>query len=532
MKKRSGIPENIDLNDFASVVVVDQDNTNMEQEFDQNEAGEFMQVVNRKGRPPPPPLANRDDRRSFERTGPKMGDKSGYDKYRDQRDNFNKQNKTSYERRQNKLPPRLAKVREVSRAQARSGGVSPSGMEQNGWPEGDKMGVFQVEDLGTNAWEKPPPRREKDGPEDMRASPKASKENGGIQQTMVFENTALKGGKVDKSQMDKSGIQLPVGLGKPEDNMDVVKLDFGFGGDDLSGQGKPPMSIPRSMSHLSSAQGLPASPSTDDLSAKLANTKKLWDSPGMPAVPENPATVASWNDGSTFNENSGFEGFQDPGSQNVENNGGYDKNDGGKNSGHIPNMKHPHHHQLHMDQDNRQNNPMQFSRNMPGAIPSPPTQMNQMGAMQPQPWGFPMDRTSTIYNPYGASQLLMQGTHSIGTDLFLAPTEPAATGCREVDTTRAPYRAPPTTSSSPRPTSSTAGSNTATRLDRSGQRRVMGPTRLHTSSPASGRCPTRSSNTNPAASITLTPTRRGCRGATLLQLKLHFIRRSLVDNPN
>jgi len=418
MKKRSGIPENIDLNDFASVVVVDQDNTNMEQEFDQNEAGEFMQVVNRKGRPPPPPLANRDDRRSFERTGPKMGDKSGYDKYRDQRDNFNKQNKTSYERRQNKLPPRLAKVREVSRAQARSGGVSPSGMEQNGWPEGDKMGVFQVEDLGTNAWEKPPPRREKDGPEDMRASPKASKENGGIQQTMVFENTALKGGKVDKSQMDKSGIQLPVGLGKPEDNMDVVKLDFGFGGDDLSGQGKPPMSIPRSMSHLSSAQGLPASPSTDDLSAKLANTKKLWDSPGMPAVPENPATVASWNDGSTFNENSGFEGFQDPGSQNVENNGGYDKNDGGKNSGHIPNMKHPHHHQLHMDQDNRQNNPMQFSRNMPGAIPSPPTQMNQMGAMQPQPWGFPMDRTSTIYNPYGASQLLMQGTHSIGTDLF------------------------------------------------------------------------------------------------------------------
>ena len=419
MKKRSGILDNLDINDFSGVGI-DQDKANMEQEFDKD-TGEFMQVVNRKGRPQQMSQpANREDRRSFERTGPKVGDKGGYDKYRDQRENFNKQNKTSYERRQNKLPPRLAKVREVSRAQARSGGVSPSGMEQNGWPEGDKMGVFQVEDLGTNAWEKPSSRRDKeggpDGP-DLRASPKTGKENGGIQQTMVFENTALKGGKGDKGAMDKSAIQLPVGLGKPEENMDM-KIDF-FGGEDLSGQGKPQMTIPRSMPHLSSSQGLPASPSTDDLSAKLANTKKLWDSPGMPAVPENPAAVpASWNDGSTFNENPGFDGFQDPGAQNVESNVGYDKSEGGQPGGQAPKIKHPHHQQLQMDQENRQNNPMQFSRNMPGAIPSPPTQMNQMGTMQPQPWGFPMDRTSTIYNPYGASQLLMQGTHSIGTDLF------------------------------------------------------------------------------------------------------------------
>ena len=77
-----------------------------------------------------------------------------------------------------------------------------------------------------------------------------------VPQKMLFENTALKGGKGDKGAMDKSAIQLPVGLGKPEENMDM-KIDF-FGGEDLSGQGKPQMTIPRSMPHLSSSQGLPA----------------------------------------------------------------------------------------------------------------------------------------------------------------------------------------------------------------------------------------------------------------------------------
>ena len=423
LKKRSGI-ENIDLHDFASVVVVDQESGQHELEVEQGDAGEFMQVVNRK----PRPINGRDDRKVFDRSAPKVSERGGYDpRYRDtrdNRDNFNKPNKT-YERRQNKLPPRLAKVREVSRAQARSGGVSPSGMEQNGWPEGDKMGVFQVEDLGTTAWEKPPPpRREKEGSEgpDMRASPKAGKENGGIQQTMVFENTALKGGKGEK--MDKTGIQLPVCLGKPEDNLDV-KLDFTFGGDDLSGQVKSQQL--RSMPHLSSSQGLPASPSTDDLSAKLANTKKLWDSPGMAAVPENSAaTSSSWNDGTTFSENPGFESFQDSGNQGVENQGGYDKVDNVNNQANVAAKVKQQQQHLALDQDNRPNNNMQYNRmtnnTIPGAIPSPPTQMNQMGTMQPQPWAYPLDRNSTMYNPYGASQLsqsiLMQGTHSIGTELF------------------------------------------------------------------------------------------------------------------
>jgi len=432
-KKRSGI-ENIDLHDFAGVVVVDQDaggGTNADHDLETVEAGEFMQVVNKKTRPPP---IVRDDKKGFDRTASKMGDnrndkygsdKYGGDKYNrgdkyanmDQygRNDFNKQKNMYAFKNSKQLPPRLAKVREESRAQAaRTGGVSPSAIEQNGWPEGDKMGVFQVDDLGTNAWEKTAIRRDKEGSEgaDLRTSPKVGKENGGIQQTLVFENTSLKSSK-DKNSMDKAGIQLPVGLGKPEDNLDVVKLDF-FSGEDMSSQGKPPISIPRSMTHLSAGQGIPPSPSTDDLSVKLANTKKLWDSPGMAGVPEN-SVATSWNDGTTFTENSGFERFQDPGNQNSDNVSNYDKQENMVNA-HQANCQKGKPVSMSMDQDTRPNNPMQFNRlagNTMPAIPSPPTQLNQMGTM-PQSWGYQLDRT---YNPYNQS-ILMAGTHSIGTDLF------------------------------------------------------------------------------------------------------------------
>ena len=430
-KKRAGI-ENFDLHDYASVVVVDQGENAFpaDQEYEGME-GEFMQVVNRKVRPPPPPVV-KEDRRSFERQGPKMGsvggggEKVAYNdyKYREySKEAYDKKiNKNSFDRRQNKLPPRLAKQREVSRAQARTG-LSPTGMEANGWPEGDKMGVFQVDDLGTTAWEKPPTRRDKDGmevPMDLRSSPKVGKET--IQQTMVFENTALKSGKAgDKMGLDKNPIQLPMGGGKPEDGGDL-KLDFNFGGDDLSGQGKPPISMPRALPHLAASQGLPASPSTDDLSAKLANTKKLWDAPGMPVVQENSVAGSSWNDAATFNDN--FEGFQQ---ENQVPDGGvvYDKNENGGPVNNVAKVKPQQQQQLSLDQDNRPS-PLQYGRlannGMPGAIPSPPTQMGQMNALQAQPWTFQMERTSPMYNPYGGGQLsqsiLMPGAHSIGTDLF------------------------------------------------------------------------------------------------------------------
>ena len=421
-KKRTGI-DNIDLHDFAGVVVVDQETSGGDHEMDGSETGEFMQVVNKKTRPPMGREEKKPyEQKSYDRPGMKMNDNrdnrgGNGDKYgRD----FNKQNKMYAFEKRKQLPPRLAKVREESRAQARTGGVSPSSVEQNGWPEGDKMGVFQVDDLGTNAWEKTAIRREKEGSDnpDMRCSPKVGKENGVIQQTLVFENTSMKSCK-DKNALDKQGIQLPVGLGKPEDNLDVVKLDF-FGGDEMGTQGKPPLSIPRSMTHLASGQGIPPSPSTDDLTVKIANTKKLWDSPGgMAGIPEN--TVAtSWNDGTPFTENSGFEGFQDHSSQNSDPASGYDKQEG------VPGSHHQNNGQkvkpvssMSLEQDNRPNNPMQFNRlagNTMPAIPSPPTQLNQMGTM-PQSWGYQLDRTSNMYNPYNQS-ILMAGTHSIGTDLF------------------------------------------------------------------------------------------------------------------
>ena len=131
-------------------------------------------------------------------------------------------NKNTYDRRQSKLPPRLAKQREVAKAQARSGpGQSPSPGTENGWPEGDKMGVFNV-DTGTGAWEKP-----HDGVV-MGHAGAGNLENGTIQNTIVFENTAFKGGKSDK--MDKAGpIQLPLSFSKQNADNGDLKLDFTFG---------------------------------------------------------------------------------------------------------------------------------------------------------------------------------------------------------------------------------------------------------------------------------------------------------------
>merc|ERR1719153_1634677 len=167
------------------------------------------------------------------------GDRGGYNRGPPGPEMFDKKmSKTAYDRRQSKLPPRLAKQREVSRAQARGGPgqLSPGPGAENGWPEGDKMGVFSVEpDLGTGAWEKP-----------LDTGVKV--DNGGITNsgTLIFENTAFKGGKAG-----------------------VLKPSAGTG---------QPLTISRS--------GLPASPSTDDLQTKLAGTKKLWDQPGMATVPE------------------------------------------------------------------------------------------------------------------------------------------------------------------------------------------------------------------------------------------------------
>merc|ERR1719219_1029342 len=411
-----------------------------------------MQVVNKKGRPP---MGGRDDRRPGDDRrpdarplGPKiMGDRINS---QDRMLNDKKVSKSAYDRRQSKLPPRLAKQREVTRAAARgTGGTSPNAIEQNGWPEGEKMGVFQVEDLGTNAWDKPlqAARKEKEiveGQEpQVRSSPKQHKENGAgaPMQTIIYENSNMKGGRSDKTPTDpnKAGpIQLPLSFGKREES-DDLKLDFTFGGDDLSGERNniprnvKPMSIPNSLPHLASAQGLPASPSTDDLSAKLANTKKLWDAPGMPVVPENSATsgATSWNDTTTFpsDGSSAFnDGFQEPGAQPGEVQlPGYDKVEA-VNTSNVAKVKPQQQQQLPLDGDGRGGgSAMQYGNRMSvPAIPSPPTQLASQlaGLPQAQPWAFLPDatRTSPMYNPYAShlnqSILMQQGGHGMGSDLF------------------------------------------------------------------------------------------------------------------
>lgn len=390
--------ENFDLNDYSSVHVVDDTShwgapDSGEPDFDQ-EGGSFMQVVNKKLRggttmTGPPPHLRGSDRRGLDRG---MMDKK-------------LSNKNTFDRRQSKLPPRLAKQREVAKAQARTGpGLSPSPGTENGWPEGDKMGVFNV-DTGTGAWEKP-----LDGV--VLGHGPGNSENGSIQQTIIFENTAYKGGKGDK--MDKAGpIQLPLSFAKQDTDNGDLKLDFTFGGE--AGPSQPPLSIPKSLT----SGGLPASPSTDDLQTKLANTKKLWDAPGMPAVPEN---SASWNEADLYSgagdTNTGEPGDKSSGERET----GAGSSSHGTGVSNIAKVKPQQ--QLAMDGDGRGSGAAHHYSRM--AVPSPPGSHSlppsQLAPLQP--WAFLSDasRTSPMYNPYSPlnQSILMPGVtgHNLNTDLF------------------------------------------------------------------------------------------------------------------
>ena len=402
-KRASGI-ENFDLHDYSSVHVVDDSQwTGADNEADFDQEGEgFMPVVNKKvrGGMSGPGVNMRQDNRDRRGQDPRMmNDKKMI-------------NKNTFDRRNNKLPPRLAKQREVAKAQARTGpGQSPSpGTENgNGWPEGDKMGVFNV-DTGTGAWEKPL--------DNVALSHGGSNnENGSIQQTIIFENTAYKGGKVDK--LDKSGpIQLPLSFAKQDSDNADLKLDFTFGGstdENCLKHGQPPMSMPPK----SLTGGLPASPSTDDLQTKLANTKKLWDAPGMPVVPENTA-AGSWNEADLYSENNTDTGDKtndrEPGGGNC----GNSPHTGGSNIAKVKPQQ-----QMTMDSDRGNNTALQYNRmavpSPPGSHSLPPSQLTPL-----QPWAFLPDasRTSPMYNPYSPlnQSILMPGVshnlNTVNTDLF------------------------------------------------------------------------------------------------------------------
>ena len=110
--------DNFDLSDHAAVAVVGDESAWTEEqggEFGGEVGGDFMQVVNKKGARgggmPGPPGKERERRPADGR----MGDGRGY-RGAPPPDLFDKKmSKTAYDRRQSKLPPRLAKQREVRR---------------------------------------------------------------------------------------------------------------------------------------------------------------------------------------------------------------------------------------------------------------------------------------------------------------------------------------------------------------------------------------------------------------------------------
>ena len=300
----------------------------------------------------------------------------------------------------------------LMQARTGPGQNSPSpGCADNGWPDtgAEKMGVFSV-DTGTGAWEK-------QSVEVGLGHGAANSENGSIQQTMVFENTAYKGGKGDK--LDKTGpIQLPLSFAKQDSDNADLKLDFTFGGGEdnsLKGQ-QAPLAIPKSLSASSAA--LPASPSTDDLQTKLANTKKLWDAPGsLGAVAEN---SSSWNESDLYSGDTGA-GSEVAGDKTS------DQTVSGASS-HAPGVsniaKVKPQQQLAMEGDTRASNAaLQYNRM---AVPSPPASHSLPPSQPPlslQPWAFLSDASRNPYNPYTVNtgplnqSILMPG-HNINTDLF------------------------------------------------------------------------------------------------------------------
>ena len=395
-KRAPGI-DNFDLSDYSGVHGVDDSHWADSVDADTEQSGDaegFLQVGKKaRGGLSSLPVGQRDNI---------MRDRRGQDS---RMINDKKISKNAYDRRQNKLPPRLAKQREVAKAQARSGPgqQSPSPGTENGWPEGDKMGVFNI-DTGTGAWEKPT--------EGNIGHPGPTPENGSIQQTIIFENTAYKGGKSEK--MDKAGpIQLPLSFSKQDSDNGDLKLDFTFGGEEnclKPGAGQPPLStIPKSLSSV----GLPASPSTDDLQTKLANTKKLWDAPGMPVVPEN-SSAAGWNESDLYGENN-----PDPSadkSSDREAVSGSSPHSGVSNIAKVKPQQ-----QLNMEGERGGGSTaLQYNRM---AVPSPPGSHSLQPLQTPiQPWAFLSDASrNSMYNPYSINQsMLMPGVtgHNLNTDIF------------------------------------------------------------------------------------------------------------------
>ena len=261
------------------------------------------------------------------------------------------QQKQSYERRQNKLPPRLAKQREQNRLAQKSrgdgwssGGVgeSATGAEaclDSGWRGGGGMQPQTQQHHLDNLTD----MLDKMDKELQQSQSRAdeSQEPDLPVQTIIFENTNLKGaasassgggrsavssglvGGVGTAAMgtrtDKlfknefkvdggtGGLQMPIGFAstKPEDSADL-KLDFSFGEPDIgvTGVGVVEDKLEGGAGGIKSLSG---HPSTEDLNLKIASVKKVWETrpPGSSCMPPISESAVANNAHSTARGGSG-----------------------------------------------------------------------------------------------------------------------------------------------------------------------------------------------------------------------------------
>ena len=265
----------------------------------------------------------RDNRDGGNKYGPRdeFNKRGGMDRDRNDRDRERQKN-NQFERRANKLPPRLAKQREQNRMAQKTGvmgGQMPAG-NNSGWGQGpadmmDKQGSYNnwnkgdnyttedlsnmLDQLGTGPQEHNVQHIALEHQQQMMKAEQGMGNDQGNHpvQTIIFENTNFKGGRGDKSGpapggpqgygkhdmqvKDQQGIHIGSGLafGKPEDSADL-KLDFSNFETEMSPVDDKITGSPKTGPNLVSS-GHPA----DDLNMKIASVKKVWETlPNMAAI--------------------------------------------------------------------------------------------------------------------------------------------------------------------------------------------------------------------------------------------------------
>ena len=184
--------------------------------------------------------------------------------------------KNPYDRRQNKLPPRLAKQREANRTTGRG--------FKDGWTSGAIVGGIDDSDYSGQGVDKLATMLSQLEDFNERRAVKndksESQENELPVQTIIFENTNFKGGRsADYNDYKAEGLSMPSGFNRPEDCADL-KLDFPAFESDI-------MTNVEDRVDKTNKPQVAGHPSAEDLNLKIQSVKKVWECPTMPPVKEN-----------------------------------------------------------------------------------------------------------------------------------------------------------------------------------------------------------------------------------------------------